>query len=137
MNIQNPENTTHMLGHFPLSADRLHVLRLTLARDLALLQNVNLASVDPRNLMHIIKSAATAKALQFALSKEAIPQLSTVAALKGGSLSWTDAVSAVLEQRPDMAVVNLDLGTPTKTHDQTRRPTLFFCASNNPPNVFM
>ena len=111
MAMRNHDETYFSLGNFPLAPRRLDSLRATLAQDLLLLENLNLASITSERLLEVVKTAAMAKTMHSALSGDALPIMRETALLNGGVLNWSDAISILLLRQPESAAVNLNLGS--------------------------
>ncbi len=98
-----------LFGLFPMSAGRLAAMRTTIARDIIHFESLDLLNLDRLELAQTIKSAATAKAMQSALTDDAFAAIHDVAVLQGGGLTWPEALAVLLNLKPDIGSVRLDL----------------------------
>ncbi len=102
-----------LFGPFPMSSSRLAAMRTIIARDITHFENLDLLSLDRLELAQTIKSAATAKAMQGALTDETFAAIQNVAVLQGGGLTWPEALAVLLNVRPDIGSVRLNLMNKT------------------------
>ena len=98
-----------LFGAFPMSSDRLATMRNVLAEDIAYFENLDLLDIDRGQLGETIKAAATAKAMQSAVTEQGFMAIRQQAFLQGGALTWPEALVIMLNSVPDIGSVKLDL----------------------------
>ena len=98
-----------LFGAFPMSVEKLATMRSVLAEDITFFENLDLLNLDRGQLGETIKAAATAKAMQSAMTADGFLAIRQHAFLQGGALTWPEALVIMLNASPDIGTVRLDL----------------------------